>query len=306
MILTVTCNPALDMTYSVDRLVPGQVHRVKEVVERAGGKGVNVARVLHQLGEPVHALGLGDSSFGPSLAELGIRASFLDVMARLRRTLVVQGEETTSLWEPGSPVPADAADSLVELVGTALPGARALVVSGSLPPGVPAGLPGRLASLAHDAGVPVVLDLDGAALQAALERGGAILTPNLDELRTLTDTRDSDLLPTVKHLADVNGAPVVLTLGERGLLAVTEDGCWLVTPPERVEGNPTGAGDATNAGIALGLAHGLAWPELLCRAVALGAAAVRRPVAGEVDLSAYASFTASVRAQRVDAMTFGD
>ena len=63
MILTVTCNPAVDVTYDVDRLVPGAVHRVSRVRQRLGGKGVNVARVLHQLGEPVHALGLGDAGF---------------------------------------------------------------------------------------------------------------------------------------------------------------------------------------------------------------------------------------------------
>ena len=300
MILTVTCNPALDVTYDVDRaLTPGAVHRVGRVTERAGGKGVNVARVLHQLGESVHALGLADAGFDAALAEFGLRSSFLATMPRVRRTVVVRGQETTSLWEPGHPVGESAATELLALVAAELPSATVLVVSGSLPPGLSAEVPARLAALAHSAGVPVVLDLDDDALAHAVEIGGAILCPNTDELARLVGA-DADPVDAAMSLAGRTGAPVVLTLGELGLMAAADGECWAVAPPRRVHGNPTGAGDATAAGIALGLAHRWDWPTTLTHAVSLGAAAVLTPVAGEVDLDAYRAFLLDVRPELVE------
>ena len=286
VIVTVTCNPALDVTYDVDRLSPGEVHRVRAVHERPGGKGVNVARVLTQLGVPTIATGLDDGTFGALVAASGVPAGFVAGLDRVRRTLVITGETTTSLWEPGGPVVPGAADALVEVVVALLDGAGALVVSGSLPPGLDAGLPARLAVAARDAGVPAVLDLDDAALGRALECGGAVLTPNADELGRLLGGPVADLPEAARSLAVRNAAPVVLTLGARGILASDGEHCWhAVTEP--VDGNPTGAGDSVAAGLARGLAGGVAWPDLVADAACLGAAAVLTPIAGEVDLPTY-------------------
>jgi 1-phosphofructokinase family hexose kinase len=299
VILTVTCNPALDVTYTVDRLRPGAVHRVSAAFVRPGGKGVNVARVLHQLGEPVHALGLADAGFGARLSELGVPASFEDAMPEVRRTVVVQDAATTSLWERGHPVASDAVDRLVGTVAAHLGRARALVVSGSLPPGVPVDLPLRLARLAAEASVPAVLDLDDDPLAEAVRGGGAVLTPNTDELARLLGAAD-DPVASVRALAALTGAPVVHTLGERGLLGTDGATCWRASLPRPVEGNPTGAGDAVTAGIARGLALTHEWPDILHEAVALGAAAVAVPTAGEVDLAAYESHLAEVVVEVVD------
>lgn len=293
LILTVTCNPAVDVTYDLrpgDRLVPDRVHRVARVARRPGGKGVNVARVLHALGESVHAVGLADARFAGTLAALGVPADFLAVMAEVRRTLVVRDAGTTSLWEPGPEVPASAADDLTRLVERLLPQTSALVVSGSLPPGVPVELPARLAARARRYGVPAVLDLDGDALAAAVDGSGAVVTPNEDELAGLVGPVD-DLDAAARALAARTGASAVLTRGAAGMLVATGgsglDEVHRAAAPERVEGNPTGAGDAATAGVALGLAHGWPWPTTLAHAVALGAAAVRCDVAGEVDLATY-------------------
>ncbi|MBO0702424.1 MAG: 1-phosphofructokinase, partial [Candidatus Dormibacteraeota bacterium] len=95
------------------------------------------------------------------------------------------------------------------------------------------------------------------------------------------------------------GAEVgVVTLGPDGLVALTPDGPWTVAPPEGVEGNPTGAGDAVTAMLATGLLRGAPWPDLLQDAVALGAAAARTPVAGEIDLDFFRRHRGSVHARR--------
>jgi len=300
MILTVTLNPAIDMTYEVDALTPGAVHRVTRVEERPGGKSVNVARVLHALGERVVALGPGDEHFETLLAHFGVEAEFPHLLPQVRRTVaVVTADATTSLQEPGWPTTPDAADRLEQLVAGRLVGVSVLVISGSLAPGLPHDLPTRLAALAHAAGVATILDLDDEPLAAAVAAGGSVLMPNRDELERLLGTVSS-LPGAVLDLSARTGAPVIATLGADGLIAAAGGACWRAEPVEPVAGNPTGAGDATAAGVAIGLARGLGWPELLAQAVALGAAAVAAAVAGEIDHEAYRRWVTQVAVHRLD------
>jgi tagatose 6-phosphate kinase len=299
VIITVTCNPAVDTTYEVDRLVTGDVHRVRAVHERPGGKGVNVARVLHGLGEPVCAVGLAAPGFAEQVEALGVEARFVDALPAVRRTLVVQDHRsTTSLWEPGAVARPGAAEDLVALVASLLPGASGLVVSGSLPSRVDQALPVRLAGLATQTGIPVVLDLDDAPLAAALGCGGAVLTPNRDELARLVGGEPADLPVAALELAARNRAPVVVTLGEDGLLATDGIDCWRAVT-RSVCGNATGAGDAAAAGVVRGLVRGDPWPDLVGQAAVLGAAAVLSPVAGELDPAVIEILAASVRVDRV-------
>ncbi len=307
MILTVTCNPAIDVTYTVDSLAPGEVHRVSSVVERPGGKGVNVARVLQQLGETTTATGLADETFGAVVEASGVPAAFVPVLPKVRRTLVVHAAgETTSLWEPGPAVDPSAVTALEERVASLLGTATALVVSGSLPAGVPVTLPATLGRSALARGVPVVLDLDDEPLRTAADGSGAVLVPNRDELFRLAGAAGTlDVVTAARDLSARSGAPVVVTLGADGMLAVTGDGCWHAEVPERVEGNPTGAGDSAAAAIARGLTRGDSWPDIVADAVALSAAAVLAPVAGEVNLEAYRQWRPQVRVHPVESLPIG-
>jgi tagatose 6-phosphate kinase len=305
VILTVTPNPAIDVTYWLDRFERGVVSRVDEVSERIGGKGVNVAQVLHQLGEPVIVTGLSGGPAGVTLAsglvDLGIEVDMVDVLPDLRRTIVLHESDgtTTSLWEPGRspPDPAAAANALVATVTRRLPEVRAAVVSGSLPRGVDRQLPGRLVEAARTAGVPVVVDVDGVALEFVAAIGGAVLTPNSDEVTALVGTADGSLAGVVtvlRALVYPNGPvpAVVLTRGADGLVVVLPDLVLAARPPGVVDGNPTGAGDAVSAALARHLATAgsyaaVDWRSAIADAVAVSAAAVRRPVAGEIDKDAY-------------------
>jgi len=161
-------------------------------------------------------------------------------------------------------------------------GAEAVVLSGSLPPGLPAG---TYATLIQAAGVPAVLDTHGEALRRGAAAGAAIVKPNLAELAALAGgplaTRGGPGLAAVAA-GELSGAQaVVVTLGPDGLLAATADGCWRARPPATVAGNATGAGDAVAAALAHGLVLGRPWHERLRHAAALGAATAAAPVAGE-------------------------
>ncbi|HYH31150.1 MAG TPA: hexose kinase [Pseudonocardia sp.] len=308
MILTVTPNPALDVTYRVPALTPGAVHRVTEVAVRAGGKGINVARVLHRLGARAAVLGLGGGDGGHRIrAELiaaDLDVELIDALPDVRRTLVVHGGDgvTTSLWEPGpAPVdPAAAADALLTAVRDRLDAVRVVTVSGSLPAGLDPALPARISAACAEHGTPAVLDLDGAPLRSAAATVGAVLMPNTEELAALTGRHPADAADAAglaRELVGPGGASaVVATLGAGGLVVVTPTAAVHARPP-RVTGNPTGAGDAACAAVARYLAAAGPLPasptalgpvrELATHAAALSAASVLRPVAGEVDPAAY-------------------
>ncbi|MFF2041539.1 1-phosphofructokinase family hexose kinase [Kitasatospora sp. NPDC058170] len=296
MIVTVTPNPALDITYDLPALRPHTSHRVAAVHEQAGGKGVNVARVLHALGHPTTAvLPLGGPTGEAVRADLdrcGLAhlAVPLAPGASTRRTVaVVDPADATVLNEPGPELSTEHWAALLTAVRSLLPAARALVLSGSLPPGLRPGAYADLVRLAHEQGVPVVLDADGAALTEALDAGPTVVKPNAAELRHATGIADP--LDAARALADRGARTVVASLGPDGLLAVTPDGTWRARlPPEPVvRGNPTGAGDAVVAALAVALAERSPWPQALARAVALSAAAVRAPHAGRFDRQAYRS-----------------
>ncbi|WP_306333750.1 1-phosphofructokinase family hexose kinase [Streptomyces sp. KL118A] len=295
MILTVTLNAALDITYRVPALTPHASHRVTEVTERPGGKGLNVARVLAALGHDVTVTGFAGGDTGRTLRdrlapEPRITDALAPVAGATRRTLAVVDAatgDTTQLNEPGPAVtPAewtaflDAYDALVHREGLA-----AVALCGSLPPGVPVGAYARLVRAARAARVPVLLDTSGEPLRRGVAARPDIVKPNADELAELTGSHEP--AQATRDARRRGAHAVVASLGADGLLAVTADGGWRARPPKRVRGNPTGAGDSAVAGLLSGLAERLPWPDRLARATALSAATVVAPVAGEFDPSAY-------------------
>ncbi|MFD4632623.1 1-phosphofructokinase family hexose kinase [Streptomyces sp. NPDC058284] len=296
MILTVTLNAAVDLTYRVPALTPHASHRVTEVTERPGGKGLNVARVLAALGHDVTVTGFAGGDTGRSLrARLAteqprVTDALAPISGATRRTLAVVDAatgDTTQLNEPGPTVtPAEWTAFLAAYEELAhRPGTAAIALCGSLPPGVPVGAYALLIRAARAARVPVLLDTSGEPLRRGVAARPDIIKPNADELAELTGTHEPS---RATRDARRRGAhAVVASLGPEGLLAVTPDGNWQARPPERVRGNPTGAGDSAVAGLLSGLAEQLPWPDRLARAVALSAATVVAPVAGEFDPSAY-------------------
>ncbi|MFF4759655.1 1-phosphofructokinase family hexose kinase [Streptomyces sp. NPDC001292] len=294
MILTVTLNTALDITYRVPSLRPHASHRVSEVTERPGGKGVNVARVLAALGHEVTVTGFAGGATGREVRDRlaseapGMVDALVPVAGATRRTIAVVDErtgDTTQLNEPG-PVVTPAEWSAFQDVYEGLLGSvSAVALCGSLPPGLPVGTYAGLVRAARAANVPVLLDTSGEALRRAVAARPDIVKPNADELAELTGSHEP--LRATQDARRRGARAVVASLGAEGLLAHTADGLWRATPPSRVRGNPTGAGDSAVAGLLSGLAQHLPWPDRLSRAVALSTATVLSPVAGEFDRMAY-------------------
>jgi tagatose 6-phosphate kinase len=297
VILVVAVNPALDVTHHVDSVDWSGVNRPSAVRASAGGKGLNVARVLRALGADVLLVGLAGGTAGnavrSALSAADVPAVFAETTGETRRTFAVvdTGRGETAIFnEPGPLVSAAEFADMTALYAEALSRSSAVVLSGSLASGLPASSYADLIAMATDAGVPVLLDTSGEALLAGVAARPAIVKPNLAELDAAVGRglppaagrpgRVATAAAAAAGLRDRGADAVVVTLGADGMLAVTADGSWVATTTP-VSGNPTGAGDAVAAALARGLVLGSPWPDRLAEAAALGAAAVAAPVAGE-------------------------
>ncbi|MGJ8720216.1 MAG: 1-phosphofructokinase family hexose kinase [Salinibacterium amurskyense] len=293
MITTVTPNPAIDITYTVNSIRRGESNRVQSVADRAGGKGLNVARVLHRCGAATAVTGLfgGDSGrwILNELFTAGIAVEPTLISESSRRTVTVvedaKSHSATVLNERGPTTTLAEWNALYENVATLLHRSTVLVVSGSIPPGSEPDALSPLIVAARDAGVPCIVDTTGPTLLASARAGATLLKPNIDELREAfdVDIRTHDgIVTTARKLVALGARGVVVSLGAEGMLGVDNEHVYWCPAIAGVSGNPTGAGDAAVAGLAQALADKGDWTMLLRNAVSFGAAAVLAPEAGDV------------------------
>ena len=313
MIVTLTPNPSLDRTVTLPGpLVRGGVNRLSGVVVEPGGKGVNVARVLVSAGQRATAV-LPASAHDPLLlaldaaASAGLSARAVTVAAPVRvNTAVTEPDGTTTkLNEPGaalSPEEIDAVESaLLEAATAAAAGEGArhwAVLSGSLPPGVPADWYARLVRLLRESapGLRIAVDTSDeplAALAAGLpESAPDLVKPNGEELGQLVGlpadramaleegAAHGDLAPVAdaaRILVDLGLGAVMATLGPAGAVLVTGGGAWHATAPKVPVASTVGAGDSSVAGYVLADVRGGDEPERLRTAMAYGSAAASLP-----------------------------
>lgn len=287
MILVVTPNPAVDVTYRVAEQRIGETQRVLEVQRRPGGKGLNVGRVLAATGVPSHAVlplgGDGGHWISEALDELGIAHTDIAVRGATRTTVTVVDDlaHPTMFGEPGpvlTPVEWDTVTAAIETLldggaggtggtgGTGgapgAPNADALVVSGSLPRDTDPAVVARWVTAARRRGVLSVVDCSGTALLAAASAGATVCKPNREELLEATGTDDER--SGALRLLGLGAAVVVVSRGADGIAAHTAEHVLEVPAVPGVSGNPTGAGDAATAGLVgvlVGVPVGAGLPE---------------------------------------------
>lgn len=303
MIVTVTLNAALDITYCINHFRRYGSNRVSRTFERAGGKGVNVARVLASLGHSTVVTGFAGGATGQSLrSELessGLRDEMVSIAGASRRTVAVTEEhlgEATLYLEPGPTVSVEEWLAFLVRYDSLLSDAEAVVLSGSLPPGLAPTAYRDLLRRAHAAGVPAILDAEGLPLRNGLAARPTLVKPNSTELMGISSA--PSLEESLEDLRRAGAQSVVASLGPDGMLASSDDGIWSAAPPQDVRGNPTGAGDAAVAALTVGLIKKNPWPEMLANAIALSAATVFSPVAGSYDAAEYVRMKPRVRVVR--------
>ncbi len=291
MIVCAAANPSIDRLFEVDQLRPGGIHRPAAFTALAGGKGLNVARAVACLGEPVHAVALVGGHAGrfiaDGLASERIAASFAWCAGETRSSLSVLDRGTgalTEFYEQREPVSEQEWSGFERAVSDAMVDAAWLTLSGSLPPGAPVDGYAQLTATARNAGARVALDSRGDALARGLAASPDVIKVNVAEAEeTLGRTLESvdGALAGAAELARLCPQPpqlVVVTRGAEGLVAVDRDGRGWRGRSDGGGHFTVGSGDAFMAGLVVALRREAARP--LALALAAGAANAELPGAG--------------------------
>ena len=275
-ILTLTLNPALDLTVRLARLEPGEVNRSETLLTHAAGKGVNVAQVLADLGHELTVGGfLGEGNpqaFEALIAQRGFTDAFIRVPGETRSNIKIaeQDGRVTDINAPGPQVTEQAQNALLDKLAQIAPGFDAVVVAGSLPRGVsPQWFKGLLEQLKRY-GLKVALDTSGEALRAGLLAGPWLVKPNTEELAEALDNATD----AVSQLHRQGVEHVVVSDGAAGVSWYSPNAALQATPPKVTVASTVGAGDSLLAGMLHGLLTGDTPEQTLRRATAIAAMAV--------------------------------
>jgi tagatose 6-phosphate kinase len=283
LLLTVTLNPAIDKVYAVDDFAVNRVFRPKNVTATAGGKGLNVTRVAHLLGEKVVATGFIGGNNGRFIEDqlngLGISNRFVRIQKESRICIAImdsQNTTSTEVLEPGPVIDQSEQDQFIDVYNSLVTECSAVTVSGSLPAGIAVDFYQRLALIARKHEKKFILDTSGLALKTAISAPPLLpymIKPNLEELETLVGRKLPDLDNQARALLDLKRSGLELpcvTLGKAGCLAILADGVYHFSIPSIPVVNTVGSGDSFVAGCAAGLIRQLEPVNLIKLGMACG------------------------------------
>ncbi len=286
MILTLTVNPAIDCTYTTDRISYEDRVYVRSFFEQAGGKGINAAYVIRALGSEVLALATAGGATGKRLAELvaetRLPVQLIPIRNPIRRNLTISDQQglTIKLDEAGPQISPAEERRIEAATKKRLEGASWLMLCGSLAPGMSVDFYARLIQLARDKGVKTLLDTGGEALRLGLRAGPTLVKPNRQEAERLLNrsllTRHH-AMEAVREIAAMGAEGVVLSLGSDGAMGVWGNGSYHLHAPEIRQACPIGAGDALAATCVWALSRNEPFAEALRWGVAAGTAAAATP-----------------------------
>ncbi|MFO7561515.1 MAG: 1-phosphofructokinase family hexose kinase [Enhygromyxa sp.] len=286
-VVTATLNPCVDKSCVVARVVPNRKLSAHGVRHDPGGGGLNVARVIVRLDGQVRALWTCGGSTGERLAAMleaeGVAHQPVRIADEIRENLIVEDRSSKEQYRFGMPGPAlseaERGEWLTQLRELS-PAPAYLVVSGSLPPGVPIdGFAELLAAIPRE--VRIVVDSKREALARAVDLGVYLIKPNASELAELFGEElddEFDVEAAGREIVEGGGAEVVLvSLGRGGALLISAEGTQRFSAPEVPLRSKVGAGDSLVGGLVAGLDRGEALADAVARGVAAGAAAVMTP-----------------------------
>ena len=287
-IITLTMNPTIDKSTTVDNVLAERKLRCQAPSFEPGGGGINVSRAIMKLGGTSLAVYAAGGPPGDMLVELleqeGLEHDRINIEGWTRENLTVYEETSAQQFRFGMPGPEMRQEEwgrCLEKLRNVDPKPVYLVASGSLPPGVPEDFYGRVAAIARRDGARFVVDTSGGALAKAVEEGVFLVKPNLRELSHLAGRE----IENEAHQEDVareiiekeKSEVVIISLGAAGALLVTQEGSRRFRAPTVPIKSKVGAGDSMVGGIVLALAQGESLQGAVRMGVAAGAAAVMTP-----------------------------
>ncbi len=286
MILTLTVNPAIDRTITVDRLAFEDRAYILASKDTPGGRGINASMVIHAFGGKTIAVlpagGASGARFEEFLKDCGFPVVVVPIRNKVRTNLTLTDKNglTMKLNEPGPTLTKAECSKLDKAVRAKMEGVSWLMLCGSLPPGVPDTFYASLIEFAHKKHVKTLLDTDGEALRHGLDARPTIVKPNQAEAERLLNTAlltRTHYLSAAEKILRMGAECVVLSLGSRGVVSASAGGLLEGIPPRVDAISPIGAGDALSAALVYMLEEKQEFPEALRWGVAAGTASAELP-----------------------------
>jgi 6-phosphofructokinase 2 len=285
MIYTITLNPALDRTIWIQKVRDDVSNRILEEKSFAGGKSVDVSKVLKNLGVDNIALGFVGGFAGRELEgrllNEGIETDFVRVSGETRTNIIIHETGTGKQLAFNARGPEIKPDELMQFIEQLekLPCGDVVAIGGSIPLGVSPEIYRKIISLVKKCQAKVVLDVDGEALRQGIKAHPNVIKPNIHELSELAgrELKGLDDVVTAARSINQQGVEIVLvSMGAKGILLVSDDQQYLAVPPNVNVESTIGAGDSSVAGFVFGLVQGKDLKQCLIYAVAAGTATTLR------------------------------
>ncbi len=280
VILTVTLNPSVDIQYRVNHFKENHVHRAAAVSKTAGGKGLNVTRVLQQLGEEVTACGFTGGHLGSFIEEElnshGIMHNFTPIAGETRNCIAIIHEgKQTEILESGPIIAEKEIKTFLTTFQEMAEKVEVVTISGSLPEGVPENFYQQLIDIAVKANKRVLLDTKSSLIQNTLENQHIpfLIKPNKEEFEELAEIKcpqKEDVIEALRKPIFNVISWVMVTLGKNGAIAKHGDKIYQVICPSVEAVNPVGSGDAVIAGLAAGSRRRLEGKDFIRFGIVMG------------------------------------
>lgn len=281
MITTVTLNVAVDKAYVIDEFKKGEVMRVLKCTNTAGGKGLNVAKVVKLCQEEVLAAGFAGGHAGAYVQEMlaaqQVNSEFVNTDGETRSCINVLAADgsSTEFLEPGEAVSDEKVQEFLNKFDAIIDRSDVITISGSAPKGVPTDIYATMIRMIRGKGKKVILDTSGELLNEGIKACPTMIKPNSDEIEALLGVsigNREELIAGAKKIQAGGIEYVAVSLGKDGALIVTKDAVYHGMPPQITPVNTVGCGDSMVAAFAVGLARGYDIQECLKYAVSVSAA----------------------------------
>ncbi|MBW2039932.1 MAG: 1-phosphofructokinase [Deltaproteobacteria bacterium] len=287
MIYTITMNPALDRTIEVQGLLMDDANRIMREARYAGGKGIDVSRVIKELGGESIALGFIGGYDGLELEgrliNEGVLCDFTRIGGETRTNIILydRREKTQIMLNAAGPgITPTEVGLFFQKIRSIPRDAEFVAVSGSVPPGVSHNIYAQIITTLRGRGIRVALDADGELLRQGCKANPFVIKPNVHEFQRLTGISSSqveDLLKEARHITEKGIELVMISMGAKGIIGVKRNEAYWAIPPQVEVASPVGAGDSAVAGFIYALTRGMDFKESLTLATAAGTAAVMTP-----------------------------
>ncbi|SCA96799.1 1-phosphofructokinase [Bacillus mycoides] len=304
-------NPSVDISYPIQDFKLDDVNRVGNIRKTAGGKGLNVARVVKQMGEDVLATGLIGGTIGDyiiqELTKSDIKNHFYKINQESRNCIAILHDgKQTEILESGPSLSAEEGAAFLEKYRELLSEVSLVTISGSLPKGLESGFYRQMVEIGREKGIPVIVDTSGEPLRQVLNHNVKpfAIKPNISELFQLFGMEVEESTSSLKQLLNnklFHGIEwIVVSMGAAGAFLKHGADYYRVTIPGIEVMNPVGSGDATVAGLAVALKRKQAVSDILKTAMTTGMLNTMEEVTGYINPEKFGQFFEMVEVIKID------